>query len=330
MEITLSTSVPITDGTSVGEARRAGMTTAERLGFSETRCGEFALLASEVSRNVLVHGGGGQTIIQGRKNGSGPVAQILALDKGPGIRDVAKAMGDGYSTAGTMGAGLGAMKRIADSLEIFSGERGTVVFMEVGEKKEQGELQLTGLAVPYPGEFLCGDAWSRVQQRHRTLIMLVDGLGHGRDAAVAANEAISTFHKHAERGPAQILSYVHDALKKTRGAAAAIAAIDPEDKSVTYAGVGNTGCVVLGHGSSRSLVSHNGTLGAATPRLQEFRVEWPAEGVLIMHSDGLQTRWDLSAYPGILARHPAVIAGVLLRDFRRQRDDASVVVVKAS
>lgn len=328
--MTLSTSVPITDATSVGEARRAGMATAERLGFNETRCGEFALLASEVSRNVLLHGGGGQTIIQGRKNGNDPVAQILAFDKGPGIRDMAKAMNDGYSTAGTMGAGLGAMRRMADSLEIFSGERGTIVFMEVHEGRQSDTLQLAGLAVPYPGEILCGDAWGYERQGSRTLLMLVDGLGHGRDAAEAANEAIKIFHKHAERGPAQILGYVHDALKKTRGAAAAVTELDSAAKTLTYAGVGNTGCVVLGHGSSRSLVSHNGTLGAAAPRLQEFRVEWPAEGVLIMHSDGLQSRWDLSPYAGILSRHPAVIAGVLLRDFRRQRDDASVVVVKAS
>jgi anti-sigma regulatory factor (Ser/Thr protein kinase) len=330
MEMNLSTIVPITDTSSVGEARRAGMATAERLGFDETRCGDFALLASEVSRNVLLHGGGGQTIIQGHRNGRGPVGQILALDKGPGIQNMAKAMSDGYSTSGTMGAGLGAMKRIADSLEIFSSAQGTVVFLEVDGTEKAETLQVAGVAVPYPGEVFCGDAWGLVRRGEQTLLMLVDGLGHGREAAEAANEAVRTFQKHSDRGPAQILSYMHDALKKTRGAAAAVAAIDTADKSVTYAGVGNTACAVLGAGSSRSLVSHNGTLGAATPRLQEFRVEWPEQGILIMHSDGLQSRWDLSPYAGLLARHSAVIGGVLLRDFRRQRDDASVVVVKAS
>ena len=82
---------------------------------------------------------------------------------------------------------------------------------------------------------------------------------------------------------------------------------------------------------SRSLVSHSGTLGvAASPRIQEFRVDWPEQGILVMHSDGLTSRWDLSGYSGLLARHAAVIGGALLRDFRRQRDDASVVVVKAA
>jgi hypothetical protein len=97
-----------------------------------------------------------------------------------------------------------------------------------------------------------------------------------------------------------------------------------------YAGVGNISAVVLSQGASRSLVSHSGTLGVATPKIQEFKSEWPPDGVLVLHSDGLQTRWDLSSYAGLLARHPAVIGGALLRDFRRQRDDASVVVVKAA
>ncbi len=52
--------------------------------------------------------------------------------------------------------------------------------------------------------------------------------------------------------------------------------------------------------------------------------------MLVLHSDGLHTRWDLAAYPGLAARHPAIIGGALLRDFRRQRDDASVVVIKAA
>jgi hypothetical protein len=47
-----------------------------------------------------------------------------------------------------------------------------------------------------------------------------------------------------------------------------------------------------------------------------------------MHSDGLHTRWDLGAYAGLVTKHPAVIIGALLRDFRRDRDDASVVVIK--
>lgn len=329
MEIAISQYVPITDDSSIGEARRQGQLAAQRLGFDEVKVGEFALLATEVSRNVLRHAGGGHAIIFGCKNESGPVARILALDNGPGIADVMKAMEDGYSTAGTMGAGLGAMRRIAGSLEIFTASQGTIVFLELAENTPVNSLQIAGLAVPYPGERVCGDAWTYRQDGDRTVLMLVDGLGHGWQAAEAAQEAVSTFRKCGDRPPREILERLHDSLKKTRGAAAGIAEIRSSEKTITYAGVGNTVAVVLGTRVSRTFVSHNGTLGLAAPRIQEFRADWPEGGILVMHSDGLQSKWDLSSYSGLLARHSAVIAGALFRDFRRQRDDASVVVVKS-
>jgi anti-sigma regulatory factor (Ser/Thr protein kinase) len=329
MEIAVSECVPITDASSVGEARRTGLLAAERLGLDTVQCGEFALLATEVSRNVLLHGGGGQTIIFGYTNHHGPVARILALDSGPGIANVTQAMEDGYSTAGTMGAGLGAIKRIANSMEIFTARNGTIVFVELAPPAPHNRFQIAGLAVPYPGERLCGDGWTYHQSDGRTLILLVDGLGHGPEAADAANEAIAVFRKRVDRSPAEILSYIHDALKKTRGAAGAIAEIRSADNTLTFAGVGNTVAVLMGARISRNLISHNGTLGMTTPKIQEFKVEWPEDGILVMHSDGVQSKWDLSSYSGLLARHAAVIGGALLRDFRRQRDDASVVVVKA-
>jgi anti-sigma regulatory factor (Ser/Thr protein kinase) len=329
VEINFSEVVPIVDASSVGEVRRKGMWAAERLGLDEVMAGELALLATEVSRNVLLHGGGGEAIILGAKNDHGPMAGVLALDKGSGIQNIATALADGYSTAGTMGGGLGAMKRIASSLDIFTAGNGTIVFLELGTGAQNDSLQIAGIAVPYPKEKFCGDACAYHRTPQRTLILLVDGLGHGWEASEAAQEAVDVFRQHSHRSPREILAYMHDALKKTRGAAAAISEIRPNENRLTYAGVGNTAAVVLSNKVSRSLTSHNGTLGIAVPRIQEFQVEWPSRAILIMHSDGVQTRWDLSSYPGLLSRHPAVIGGALLRDFRRQRDDASVVVVKS-
>ena len=114
------------------------------------------------------------------------------------------------------------------------------------------------------------------------------------------------------------------------GTVAAIAEIKPKENALIFAGIGNISCSLISEGRSRSFVSHNGTLGAHTSRIQEFQSEWPADAVLVMHSDGLQSKWDLLSYPGLITRHPAIIGGALLRDFRRQRDDASVVVIKAA
>ncbi|HEY1648689.1 MAG TPA: SpoIIE family protein phosphatase [Terracidiphilus sp.] len=330
MEMNFTEWVAVTDASSVGAARRAASVVAQKLGFDETRSGELAILATESSRNVLVHGSGGQVILAGIPQERGPMARILAVDKGAGIANVPQAMSDGFSTAGTMGSGLGAMKRIATALEIFTGRGGTVLMLELGQAAPVSDLQVAGVAVPLSGERFCGDAWDYHSTPERTLVLLADGIGHGREASEAAHEAIAVFREHLDLSPGEILSYVHDALGKTRGAVASIAEIRPKQKSLIYAGVGNISAVLLSGDASRSLVSHNGTLGMIVPRIQEFRVDWPADAVLVLHSDGLQSRWDLSPYAGLLARHPAVIAGALLRDFRRQRDDASAVVIKAA
>jgi anti-sigma regulatory factor (Ser/Thr protein kinase) len=332
MEVVFTEFLPVTDESSVGAVRRSAMMAAQRLDFNDTQSGELALLATEASRNVLIHGGGGHVVVTGCRNHDQVAARILAMDKGPGIKDLAHAMRDGFSTAGTMGGGLGAMKRIAGLLEVFSGRGGTIVLLQVGQGVMEGPIQVAGFAVPYPGERRCGDAWTCECTPERTVALLVDGLGHGWEAAEAAQEAVAIFRQRAHARPGEILGYIHDALRKTRGAVAAVAEIRPPEGTMVYAGVGNISAAILSGGASRSLVSHNGTLGVAVPRIQEFKSEWPSNGVLVLHSDGLQSRWDLSSstYPGLLARHPALIGGALLRDFRRQRDDASVVVVKAS
>jgi anti-sigma regulatory factor (Ser/Thr protein kinase) len=332
MEVVFNQCVPVTDESSVGAVRRTAQLAAQRLEFNETQAGELALLATEASRNVLVHGGGGQVVLSGSRNAQESAARILAMDKGPGIKNLAQAMSDGYSTAGTPGGGMGAMKRLAGLIEVFSGRGGTIVLLQVGRHVDDGPLKVAGVAVPYPGEQLCGDAWTSHASPERTLVLLVDGLGHGWEAAEAAQEAVATFRKRLQSRPGEIIGYVHEALRKTRGAVAAVAEIWPREKKLVYVGVGNISAVVLSGGASRSLVSHNGTLGVAAPRIQEFQSVWPDDAVFVLHSDGLQSRWDLtpSAYPGLLSRHPALIGGALLRDFRRQRDDASVVVVKAA
>jgi len=332
MEVVFSDFVAVTDESSVGAVRRSAMLAAQRMGFNETQSGELALLATEASRNVLVHGGGGQVVLTGCRHQSQACARILAMDKGPGIKDLAQAMTDGFSTAGTMGGGLGAMKRMAGRLEVFTGRGGTIVLLQVGQPLTEEGVEVAGIAVPFPGEQRCGDAWTCESMPGRTVALVVDALGHGWNAAEAAQEALSAFRKRAHARPGEILSFIHDALRKTRGAVAAVAEIRPSEGVLVYAGVGNISAVVLSGGASRSLVSHNGTLGLALPRVQEFKSEWPGDAVLVVHSDGLQSRWDLSSstYPGLLARHPALIGGALLRDFRRQRDDASVVVLKAA
>ncbi|MGC2695431.1 MAG: SpoIIE family protein phosphatase [Candidatus Angelobacter sp.] len=326
--------IPLADASSAGAARRAGMNLGASLGLGEVKNGELGIIITEAARNAILHGKGGQLVVAGETSNDSVSVDILALDGGPGIKDIARAFEDGYSTAGTPGTGLGAIRRKADAMDLFSNGGGTAVLARVVQRAgttpttTPGNLEVGLVVGPYPGETVSGDAVATRQDPQRTAILAVDGLGHGPFAAEAADEAVKIFYQHALKEPGEILDRIHDALKKTRGAAVAVAEIRPSAATLTYAGVGNIAATLLSGTQSRSLISHNGIVGHHMHRIQEFKVNWPDSGMLIMHSDGLQHRWDLSNYPGLSMRKAALIAGVLFRDFRRGKDDASVVVVK--
>jgi hypothetical protein len=242
-------------------------------------------------------------------------------------------MQDGYSTAGTSGNGLGAISRLAGTFQIYSAKgNGTAVFARIlggsqDAETESRDYPMSAISVPITGETICGDAWSVNITPGRSLYIVADGLGHGPVAAEAALEATRVFHKVSAYAPEQILSEIHGALGKTRGAAVSIAEVLHERRLLNYAGAGNiVGAIASGCGRTRSLVSMNGTVGHSVAKLQQFSYPWEPGSALIMHSDGLGTRWNVEQYPGLASRHPGLLAGVLFRDFSRRRDDATILV----
>src|SRR4030095_9773650 len=89
------------------------------------------------------------------------------------------------------------------------------------------------------GEQYSGDACAVSAAPHRTMVLAVDGLGHGIGANEAAEEALRIFNSAVEHRPAEIVHRIHDALRKTRGAAAGVAEIDQDSSLVRFCGVGN-------------------------------------------------------------------------------------------
>jgi anti-sigma regulatory factor (Ser/Thr protein kinase) len=325
--------VELSDFSHSGEARRLALHCAERSGLSETERGAIAIAVTELSTNILKHAGSGtilcETIAQ---NGSAGL-RVLALDKGPGIPDLGRALEDGYSTSGTAGNGLGAVQRLSTHFDVYTlAQRGTCVLAEFWPKRKAPEcgvpFQVAAVSLAMRRESVCGDGWRSRPCNGISLFMVVDGLGHGPLAAEAAREAERILDETGSFSPATILQDCHDALRKTRGAAAAIAAISPEKKLVFFAGVGNISGTLINANSRRGLASHNGTLGHELRKIQEFSFPWESQSVLIMHSDGLGTKWDLNQYPGIVSKPASMIAAVLYRDFERQRDDVTVLVAK--
>jgi hypothetical protein len=236
------------------------------------------------------------------------------------------------STAGTPGNGLGAIRRLATTFDAYTSPAGTVVFADIHSTSPRhavaAAFSVGAVRVPYPGEDVCGDDFAVMPMgEDRCMVLVVDGLGHGLGAAAAAEEATRLFRANPASGPEAVMSMLHDGLRGTRGAAAAVADVDRRTRTVRFAGVGNIAACVRGD-RSQGMISQHGTLGHQAHRLQEFRYQWPERALIVLHSDGLSARWDLARYPGLGARHPMVIAAVLYRDHGRRTDDASVVVLR--
>lgn len=331
----VNTNISVQEQTDVSEVRRAALDCAERLSFDPTQSGNVGLVVTEAARNVLKHAGGGQVLLRSLAHGESSGVEILALDKGPGIADLGRCFEDGYSTAGTSGTGLGAISRLSTVCEVYSRSgQGTALLAQIwrhgnGSRKPAPRFRVGGVCVPMPGEEDCGDAWIDQQPTARARLTLADGLGHGPAAADAARAAIRTARENPAESGTALLERIHGALRPTRGAAVAVAEIDPPAQVLRFAGIGNiAAAVVPDHGPLRRLVSLAGTAGHEVRKISEFSYPWSSQSVLVMHSDGLQTQWSFDPYPGLRERHPSLIAGVLYRDYVRGRDDATVVVAR--
>lgn len=323
----------IAEASQVGEARRMAMAIATNLGFNETERGKVGIVVTEVANNLVRHAKEGELLLRPLFKDSLSGLEILALDKGPGMANVNQCLRDGFSTGGTSGTGLGATLRLSAFFDIHSvPSLGTAIVAHLWSKplpqRLSAGLEIGVVCLPKAGETACGDAWAVEQQSGRASAIVADGLGHGPDAALASQTAVRVFQENARLPPNQILEAVHGALRSTRGVAVAIAELDLNQQQVRFAGVGNIAGSVLTAEKSWSMISYNGIVGYQIRKIQEFVYPLPSQSLLILHSDGLATQWRVDRYPGLAARHPSLIAGVLYRDFKRGSDDVTVLVAR--
>jgi anti-sigma regulatory factor (Ser/Thr protein kinase) len=325
----------IRESSAVAETRREVTGLARAAGFNESEIGRVALVVTEAATNLVKHALQGQLLARVFDRDGVVVIEVLALDQGPGISNIGESLRDGYSTAGSPGTGLGAIKRLSDEFDIYSAPgKGVALLAQLWSQRAPSgnlppPLEIGAVCLPLAGEVACGDAWAVEWRSGHCMIMVVDGLGHGANAAPAAKAAVDAFRTHPQLEPAALIEYAHGALRSTRGAAMAVAGIDLAGE-VKYAGIGNISGVICAPGGARHMVSHAGIVGHEARKIQEFVYPWSQDSLLVMHSDGLATHWNLDQYPGLAGRRPSLIAGVLYRDFTRGRDDVTVVVAKNS
>jgi anti-sigma regulatory factor (Ser/Thr protein kinase) len=324
----------VTERWRVAEVQRLASQAADQQGFGEGDVGRVGIVATELATNLVKHAGGGEIAIASFDDGEGQGLELLALDKGPGISDLQRALGNDDFTAGIAGTGLGAVRRNADVFAISTRlGHGTAIVARLtraDRTPSQASHVVAGLCSPYPGEAVCGDGWVVAPPAESSAVLLADGVGHGPDARKASLRAIEIFLQCASAAPEEAGQSVHRALAATRGAAIAIAQIEPSASGgrVNFVGIGNITAALIDGAGVRRMASQNGTAGHVAPRIRGFQYPYSGVPTVILHSDGLTSRWDLGEYPGLTTAHPSLIAGILYRDFRRGRDDASIVAVR--
>jgi anti-sigma regulatory factor (Ser/Thr protein kinase) len=316
----------ITDAGSVGLVRRAAAGVADRLGLSEQRRGELAIVATELAGNLYKHAQDGSILLRlARSSAAGGGVELVAIDSGPGMADLLVSSRDGHSTAGTLGIGLGAIARQAARMDAYSKPgRGTVMVASVWADRPPPRPWADGLTRPIVGEAICGDGFAirSVDGRHQ--VMVSDGLGHGALAADATLVAVQAFADAPPVPPGEVVEHLHRRLSRTRGAVIAVAEIGEDE--VRFAGLGNIGGSVIGPAGRHGMVSLPGIAGHRRRDIREYRYAVPPGGAVVLHSDGLTDRWQPDDYPGLLEHEPLTIAATLLRDAGVRRDDACVLV----
>lgn len=321
----------VNDPSCTGIIRRQAASLAADLNFNEVEAGRISIVVNELCSNINKHAKSGEIILIKHHQ----KIEIIAIDSGPGMANVNECLKDGFSTQGTQGTGLGAIQRLSTHFDLYTSvPKGTVIyscFVPSEIKIKKFFLEYGSVMVPYPGETLNGDGWhlsSLSEKKHK--ILVCDGLGHGILANAASQAAIVCFKEAKNRTPLEDINAIHVALRSSRGAALAIAEIDLENKNLIYAGMGNISSALVYQTSSKKLVSYNGTAGIQLRKVQAMTYSLGEDWLLVMSSDGLGTQWNLADYPGLLLKHPTLIAAVLYRDYSRKNDDVTVVVIRES
>ena len=333
MEIAVGTvhrAFPMDDASRVGEARRYAAQLAADMAWDPVQAGKLAVVVTELGTNLVRHAQRGELLIA--MDPALQQVEILSSDHGPGIANLQQSMADGYSTGGTPGTGLGAVRRMSQEFDIHSAPTGTLVMARLNQaaapRKRLSPIRIGAVCVAAPGETVSGDSWAACLESDRAAVIVADGLGHGPDAAEASLAAIAAFQHDPFGSLAQTLASVHRDLRGTRGAAASLLIADSAQATLRGAGAGNVVTRVVSGTFDKTLLSQHGTLGLEVRRAEEVTAPWPDHAMLILHSDGIATRWASDSLYPLMQHDPVLVALLLLRDQCRGRDDATIVVLQ--
>ncbi len=318
----------VEDVSAVAACRAAALAMASQLQFPASRADQLALAVTEAASNLHKHARQGSLLLCVNRDAEVPGIELVTIDAGPGLRDVSAAMRDGHSTTGTLGIGLGAIRRLADFSDLYSRPgHGTALIARFWPAPGPPAIRCAGLVRPITGEAECGDAFGVIRRDDVVTAVFCDGLGHGPLAAAASARALAAVLDEPASEPAALLERAHRRMSGTRGGAVAV--VQVAGQVARFAGLGNVAGFVLSAGSRKSMLSVPGIAGYQARAFRQFDYEVPPGAAVILHSDGISSRWEVAAVPDVETRDPLLIAAVLLAEAGIHRDDAGIVVLKS-
>jgi len=341
--------IPISEIHDVGIAIRKVSKLSEELGFSEKELGEISIVVSELANNLIKHETiEGKIICSLIEEGTEKYIQIVSEDNGPGISNVETVVEDGYSTSGTLGIGLGAIKRLMSDFRITSNindvktarynndwnQIGTKIITKKYLSQREDTANLSQSRTKFGifsrskyGEKYNGDNYFLQRFEDKTIAAVIDGLGHGQAASEASTIARLHLVENYKRPLDIIINGLHARLKGTRGVVISIALIDDREGVLDYVGIGNILTRIFNPTTTPiSPLKFSGFLGYKLRNFRVIRYPWIKGNIIIMTSDGISERYDVKKDPNFLKQHPIIIANTILKEYGKSHDDATVLV----
>lgn len=302
-------------------------------GFSKKKVAEADIVVAEIASNLIKHAGGGEILARLFTEDDNVALELISIDNGPGIANPEKMLEDGVSTVNTLGQGLGSIKRLSDTFQIYSQKGwGTIVLsriykneLPVTRKRETAEIRY--INVPKPGETVCGDGFFCKVKPDAITLFLADGLGHGPEANRAVVKGMSYLQEVHSGLPGEMLAGMHKEVKRTRGLVGTMVVYNCKDRMWKFCGIGNISTVLHNPVNYKTYTPYNGIVGMNIPStIKEMEIPSERGQVLVMCSDGVRSRWDLQRYPGLLKLDLSIAAAAIYKDYGRRADDTSVVI----
>lgn len=303
-------------------------------GFSQHRAAEVDIVVSELASNLIKYAEAGEFLYRLVETEGNKELQLYCFDNGIGIDNVERIVNDGFSTSNTLGHGIGSIKRMSNDFQIYSKRNwGTVQYVRICEKEQKiappKNFDFAVIQTNIPGELVCGDGYLVKHTTNGFQIFVGDGLGHGQHANTAVTEAIKTFRISRETDPVEIIRDIHSNVRKTRGLVATIAVVNYKNSTWSICGVGNISTKIFTGIESKTYTPYNGIIGNNIPRtINQTVLKYEKHQMIIMHSDGIRSRWSITEMMSLLKQKPQLIAASLYKDHVRGNDDSTVFVGK--